>query len=239
MTMKSLRCACMTLPILMFGNVAWAQSEQNQIAASVNLVSDWVWRGLSQTEGGPALIGEVKWNHQSGFFAGAVAANFSSDRGRDSGLAVIPFFGFNRTLGGINFDSGFLHREYIGARNGSIDELSFSAGFRLGAISLRPGIFYDLHHYLRGHPTYLYVDGRTKLAQIGDTPVSLSVHVGSFDAPGSANDYSTWQLGLSAPAGGITYAVKLSNADIDASRARLEGSRHGGTRLVLSAFKLF
>ena len=239
MMMKWLKSACVALPIFVCSSVATAQTNQNQVAASVSVASDWVWRGLSQTEGGPALIGEVKWNHASGFFAGTVAANFSSDKNRDSGVALIPFFGFNRTFGGINFDSGFLHRDYVGASNRNIDEFSLSAGFKVGSVSLRPGIFYDLHHYLPGNPTYLYVDSRTQLAQIGSTPVSLSLHLGTFNAKGSVNDYSTWQLGLSAPAGGMTYAVKLSNADIDARRSSLEGSRHAGARLVVSAFKLF
>lgn len=239
MMKKSLRSICVALSILLFRDPASAQSGQNQIAASISVASDWVWRGLSQTEGYPALIGEVKWNHTSGFFLGAVAANFSSDKNGDSGVALIPFFGFNRTVGDVNFDAGFLHREYVGASNRNIDEISLSAGFKIGSINIRPGLFYDARHYLPGNPIYLYVDGRTKLAQIGDTPVSLSIHLGTFNAQGSANDYSTWQLGLSAPAGGITYAVKLSNADIDARRSGLEGSRHGGKRLIVSAFKLF
>lgn len=239
MMTKSLKSTYVALLILSSSNLASAQSSQNQVAASISLASDWVWRGLSQTEGGPALIGEVKWNHTNGLFAGAVAANFSSDKNGDSGVVLVPFFGFNRTVGGINFDTGFLHREYVGASNRVIDEISVSTGFKIGSVGIRPGVFYDLHHYLPGHPTYLYVDGRTQLAQIGNTPVSLSLHLGTFNAKGSANDYSIWQLGLSALVRGITYAVKLSNADIDARRSGLEGSRHAGTRLVVSAFKLF
>ena len=60
MMMKWLKSACVALPIFVCSSVATAQTSQNQIAASVSVASDWVWRGLSQTEGGPALIGE-RW----------------------------------------------------------------------------------------------------------------------------------------------------------------------------------
>ena len=47
------------------GDSAW--SVEGEIAAT----SDYVWRGVTQTDGKPALMGEITVSHESGFYAGA------------------------------------------------------------------------------------------------------------------------------------------------------------------------
>lgn len=224
---------------LVLGSAEAAYAAESETAASITLVSDRVWRGLSQTAGDPSITGEAKWNHADGPFVGILASNYRSDQTGDSGIALTPFFGINRTVGGVNIDVGYLYRASIGASDRDFGEATISAGCKIGPLTARAGIFYSWQHYLPGQNTYLYLDTRMPVGTVRGVPVSLSGHVGAFDARGTADDYRDWKLGLSAKLRRISLSANLSDANVDAGRSRLEGARHGGTRFALSAFMLF
>ena len=46
-----------------------------QYSASLTLTSDYVWRGVSQTLGDPAVQGSFDYEHNSGLYAGVWASN--------------------------------------------------------------------------------------------------------------------------------------------------------------------
>ncbi|MGV3480094.1 MAG: TorF family putative porin [Sphingobium sp.] len=225
--------------LLAWGLAEPAYAAESETAASITLVSDRVWRGLSQTTGDPSIIGEAKWNHEDGPFVGVLAANYRSDQTHETGIALTPFFGVNRTFGGVNIDAGYLYRASPGAKDRDFGELTVSAGASIGKLTARAGIFHSWHHYLPGQNSYFYLDTRLPLGEVRGVPLSLSGHLGAFDARGTADDYQDWKLGLSAKLRRISLAANLSDANVDAGRSRLEGARHGGTRFAVSAFILF
>ena len=47
------------------------------LTANVSLTSDYVFRGVSQTQGGPAIQGGFDYSHSSGFYVGTWASNVS------------------------------------------------------------------------------------------------------------------------------------------------------------------
>lgn len=216
-----------------------ARADDSKIAASITLGTDHVWRGLSQTGGDPAIVGEVKWNHDAGPFIGIIASNYRSDIDDASGVAITPFFGVNKTVGGVNLDAGYLYRGRTDARRRDYSEVTLSGGVELGPVSSRLGAFYSWDHYAGRDSTYLYLDSRTKLGAVGRIPLSLTTHLGRFDTRGTASDYSDVRAGLSAKLPVMTLGAQLSYADADRQTSRLLGGRHGGTRLTATAFFLF
>lgn len=78
-----------------------------EVSGSVAVVSDYLFRGLTQTNGNPALQGGVTWNHDSGFYAGAWGSSISwlSDMDPDisSQVELDGFAGYAGTFGESDF----------------------------------------------------------------------------------------------------------------------------------------
>lgn len=55
--------------------VALAPAAQAQLSANIGAVSNYVWRGMTQTDDGPAVQGGIDYAHESGLFIGTWASN--------------------------------------------------------------------------------------------------------------------------------------------------------------------
>lgn len=50
-----------------------AQAQEGPITGNVTLTTDYIYRGVSQTSGGPAIQGGFNWAGESGFYLGTWA----------------------------------------------------------------------------------------------------------------------------------------------------------------------
>ena len=87
-----------------------------QVAYNVGVVSEYRYRGLSQTNGDPALQGGADYAHSSGFYAGAWATNISwiKDNGYDGNIELDLYGGYKGAMGAVAYDVGYLRYEYVG-----------------------------------------------------------------------------------------------------------------------------
>lgn len=88
--------------LLMAGNAA-----ASEVSGSVTVVSDYLFRGITQTNEEPALQGGVTWTHDSGFYAGAWGSSISwlsdSDPDISSQVELDGFVGYGGTFGESDF----------------------------------------------------------------------------------------------------------------------------------------
>jgi uncharacterized protein (TIGR02001 family) len=93
--------------------------------ANVALVTDYLYRGISQTGGKPAIQGGFDYAHSSGFYAGVWGSSISwiSDAGgvsyprsaSSAGLELDTYFGFKNSFAtDFSYDVGFLRYNYPG-----------------------------------------------------------------------------------------------------------------------------
>lgn len=86
---------------------------------SVSFVSDYIFRGQSQTWGKPAAQFAIEADHKSGFYAGFAASNVSDHWLPGANLETDLFAGFRGKLPGaaseIGFDVGAIYYMYPGA----------------------------------------------------------------------------------------------------------------------------
>ena len=122
--MSSRKIAVATLlsaGLLMAGNVA-----ASEVTGSVTVVSDYLFRGITQTDEKPALQGGVTWTHDSGFYAGAWGSSISwladADPDVSSQVELDGFVGYAGSFGESDFgyDVGVNYYWYPG---------SYPAGF--------------------------------------------------------------------------------------------------------------
>jgi uncharacterized protein (TIGR02001 family) len=95
-----------------------APTPDNVFTANVGIYSQYIFRGLTQTNENPALQGGFDYAHSSGFYAGVWGSNISwiSDfaPGTSASLETDFYGGFKPTFGDFFVDVGVLRYEYFG-----------------------------------------------------------------------------------------------------------------------------
>ncbi len=91
------------------------QAQESTLAFNAGVVSEYRYRGLSQTRFKPAVQGGVDYSDKSGFYVGAWGSTIKwiKDLGAtDGSLEVDLYGGYKGTAGDLAYDVGFLRYEY-------------------------------------------------------------------------------------------------------------------------------
>src|SRR5215210_6725440 len=106
------------------GDAAPAPTPEHNFTGNVGLFSQYIFRGLTQTNRHPAVQGGFDYAHSSGFYAGTWASNISWLRENASftgpGGVTVP----NGTYG----EGGSLEWDFYGGYKGTIKDFSYDVG---------------------------------------------------------------------------------------------------------------
>ena len=95
-----------------------AADSPHTFTGNVGLATEYLYRGIAQTRGKPALQGGFDYAHASGFYAGAWGSNISwiSDavQGASANLEVDIYGGYKGSVGDWGYDVGVLTYNYPG-----------------------------------------------------------------------------------------------------------------------------
>ena len=192
----------------------WSQS------ASVALTTDYVWRGISQTNNDPAIQGSFDLSHESGFYVGIWGSNIEFSDGSKTSLELDAYAGFSREtdFGGllptaITYDIGWLHYEFPATSASNINEVYFGAG-----ISPVEDFNFSAYYYLDTHVENTISNGYLDLAADYTLPdwawgVTLLTHVGRYDRRDGADDYWDWKIGVAKDIAGFNFEVAYLDTD--------------------------
>ena len=194
---------------------------EHAFTANVGLFSEYIFRGIAQTAGKPAIQGGFDYAHASGFYAGTWASNISwlEDFGayNHSSVEWDVYAGFKNNFPNSDFfyDLGVYGYLYPGSRNpGVVDadtwELYAALGWKWTSVKFS----YSLSDYFGARPDASqnktdgtwYIDASATYP-IGETGFAILAHVGHLDVrhDGSDSDFATlgkvsytdWKLGAS------------------------------------------
>ncbi len=88
--LAALGVATVTSPAAFAEGAAPDAKARYTITANVALVSDYVFRGLTQTNGSPAIQGGIDYSHESGFYLGTWMSNISWWSDQNAGTRSTP-----------------------------------------------------------------------------------------------------------------------------------------------------
>ena len=93
---------------------AQAAAPESSLSFNVGAVSDYRYRGISQSRLKPAVQGGFDYADKSGFYVGAWASSIKwiKDAGGDASVEVDLYGGYKGALGVVSYDLGFLRYEY-------------------------------------------------------------------------------------------------------------------------------
>ena len=200
-----------------------APTPEHTFTANVGLFSEYIFRGIGQTAGRPAVQGGFDYAHSSGFYVGTWASNISwlEDFGAYNRSSLEwDFYGgykqnFPDPYGDFFYDLGVYGYVYPGRKNpGVFDVDTWELYAALGWKWVSVKASYSLIDYFGARPNASqnktdgswYID-LSATYPVGETGWALLGHVGHLDVrhDGSDNDpstlgkvsYTDWKAGVS------------------------------------------
>src|SRR5690242_10091365 len=99
-----------------FASAQQAAVPASPVAGNLSLVTDYRFRGISQTLGYPALQGGFDYSHASGIYLGNWNSNVSSAAGYPGGNLEMDFYGgYKKAFGDFGLDVGAIYYYYPGS----------------------------------------------------------------------------------------------------------------------------
>ena len=209
-----------------------AAQSPHTFTGNVGLVTDYRFRGISQTDKRFAVQGGFTVSHESGLYASVWGSSIDEYVAGASDQEIDLIAGYTKTVGAATFDVGVLYYYYPGAEaivpgyNSDFFEPYASVKGTFGPVTAKVSAAYaPKQHAIAGlHTKDDNLYGALDLSgSVGDTGVSLSAHLGhnfmddSFLSAGK--DYTDWSLGASYTWNHLTFGV--SYVDTNFSKGAL------------------
>ena len=189
-----------------------------QFNGSLGFVTDYTFRGVSQTEEHPALQGAFDWTHERGYYLGIWGSNVNFNDNSQSNTEFDIYAGVTREYFGITFDIGGIYYTYPGAiDNLNLDffEWKFGISKEFSLIAMSTTVYYTPENTGgSGNATYLSYDAELPLLR----GISMAGHVGyqwlSDETAATRADYMDWSIGLGYSTNGFDLSVTYVDTDV-------------------------
>jgi uncharacterized protein (TIGR02001 family) len=194
--------------------VAGVGAANAEVSGSVSMTTDYVFRGISQTDNGPAIQGSFDWS-QDMFYAGAWASNVD-DFGADASMELDLYAGLTGEAGQFSWDASVVGYFYPGAADDGA-EFDYFEGIAKGSFALTeqasfgatiaysPEYFGDSGDglWMAVNGAYAFSDALSVSGEFGNQDVDLT------------GDYDTWNIGGSYAMHGFTLDLRYHDTNID------------------------
>jgi len=232
--------------------VADETASPHSLTGNIALTSDYVFRGVSQTQNGPAIQGGFDYAHSSGFYVGTWASNVdwvSLGYKEDSSMEIDLYGGYKGSLGDFGYDVGAITYYYpgdevAGANDPDTTEVYLGASWKF--LSAKYSYVVSDHFVGWGTETdptaktdgsyYVELNGNYDLG----SGWGVLGHVGYQDV--NDNDpasYTDWKVGVSKNIGFGTATLAYSDTDADETAYTWAGEEVADGRVFVSFSKSF
>lgn len=205
--------AAATLAAGLIGLAAPASAQSTvDVAWNVGAVSDYVFRGFSQTSEDPAIQGGVDLT-SGGFYAGAWASNV--DFGDDTDAEVDLYGGYRTEAGGFALDFGAIGYLYVGEPDGAeynYAEFKAAASRAVGPATFGAAVYYS-PDFFGADKEATYAEVNAAFSPAPKWTVSGALGKQWLDV---SDDYTTWNVGVGyALTDKVGVDVRYHDTDVD------------------------
>jgi len=191
-------------------------------SGSVGLVSDYSFRGISQTQTGFAGQGGITWKQDFGLYVGTWASsiNFSGNAGEDSYIEQDYFVGYTNTWDAFTFDTNVTFFWYPKESDLNYWEFAVKGAYNVMDVATLKALFiYSPDYFGILNNAYIFGGGVAVPLPITDK-VALTVDANLENTwsdqfiAGTQNNYMDWNAGLNI---GLhkNFAIDLRYVDTD------------------------
>ncbi len=187
------------------------------IEGNIGVASNYIWRGVTQTQDQAAVSGGVDFTSDSGFYAGTWASNvdFGADA-TDAGYELDLYGGYGGEINGFGYDVGYILYAYPSLNDANFSEVYLNtsiAGFSIGVSYQVDADFTD--------ENYLYLSAGYDF-DLGDG-WGMSLYGGSYDTGADNSDYTHY--GVSFSKGDFGFAIDDNDQDNSDPRVTVSWSK--------------
>ncbi len=133
--------------LVLISTIAIAEDSPHEFSANVTLTTDYMYRGISQTNEGPAIQGGFDYAHSSGIYLGTWASSLEFGAGDDDTNLEVDFYGgmAGDFSNGVSWDIGGLYYMYPNTDADAAGDFDFfeaygSLGYTFNNITFEPSI---------------------------------------------------------------------------------------------------
>ena len=232
--MRTFFGCCGSIAAIMFATPALADDtappSDVTINGSATVVSDYRFRGISQTDKNPAVQGSITVSHSSGFYASVWGSSVSGYvvATNNTSQEIDLILGWKKTLSGTTIDGGLLYYYYPKTTGGytNFAEPYVSVAHTFGPVTAKATVNYApkqkalrLDQLTPPNRDNVYLAGDLSAA-IPNTPLGLTGHLGhSFGPSWLASDfngkkgYTDWAVGATLTYKAITAGISYVDTD--------------------------
>jgi uncharacterized protein (TIGR02001 family) len=188
-------------------------ADDHSVSANIGFVSDYRYRGISQTEKKPALQGGFDYAHASGAYLGVWASNVSWIKDGKSSLEADIYGGFAGEAAGVGYDFGLLQYTYPGGKvDGATDPNTLEAyiGTGWGPLSVKYSHSLTNLFGFDDSKGSWYLEAGLEY-ELG--PVTLEAHAGRQKIKNHFG-YSDYKLGASTEFAGFDFGLHYVKTNI-------------------------
>lgn len=189
-------------------------------SGNLGVSSDYLWRGVTQSAGNPAVSGGLDYAHDNGFYAGLWGS--SVDFGDDTTYEMDVYGGYSNVVGDLSYDLNYTYYAYPNAADAGMNydadfgELSLGLGYGYFGLTVAYGINADDFVI---YDKALYVEGNVSIPLSDSVAVFAAVGHQSFDSEytdiGAAEDYVNYHIGLTKTTDMGDVSFLISDTDED------------------------
>lgn len=225
-------CAAIAAPAsaLAQATAAAAPASPHTVTGNMAIVSDYRFRGISQTGNDPAIQGGIDYSHESGFYLGNWNSSITSDSFTNAAGIEMDFYGgFKFPVGDITVDIGALYYYYPDAKTGvgreEYNTLEAYLGLSYGPVTFK--VWYALTDWFGVNEDSGYeddTDGSIYYELNASFPIAegwtLIGHAGyqdvhgidDYDGEGDLN-YFDWKIGVAYDWNGWALGAAIVGTD--------------------------
>ncbi|QBG37664.1 hypothetical protein EMK97_00340 [Litorilituus sediminis] len=184
---------------------------KNQLSANVGATSNYLWRGLEQTNGKAAISGGLDYNMSSGFYAGTWVSNADWSDGMSYELDL--YAGYAAQISEIDYSVGVIYYAYPDS-DADVDFSEINASLSYGMFTLSYSVLAHADGSDFTDDSYLAADINFNVLTDAEINLHLGAGLDDFYAGESYIDY-----GVSFSKLGFTLGVSntnLSDSDVKA-----------------------
>ena len=199
-----------------------------ELSANAAVTSNYIWRGISQTNEAAAGQGGIDYGHDSGFYAGTWVSNVAFGNVNNAGYEMDIYAGFGGEAGGLGYDLGVITYQYPLAPSTSFTEVYASGTMSIVTV----GVAYTADA-ASGNKDLPFDSGDLYVSGSLDFPAGkndISIYAGSYmfnadgTGAGKAGDLDYNHFGASISKDGFTFAMDKNDLDTTNFFAASDGS---------------
>ncbi len=185
------------LPLLVIMCVIISAKSHAEVSANASITSNYIWRGETYTDDGPAIQGGLDWWNKQGVYAGVWLSN--TDDGVDTDIEYDLYLGYEIELDAISLDLGVAYYELVDTDDADVTELYLGAKIEA----------FDAYHYIDSDndTTYTSVGYEVSVSEYG-----IRIFAGSW---GDTADGGHFGATLSRAYAEFDFSLTIENSDKD------------------------